>query len=181
MVHPNFLKRDFHAAQESISAMLLAACITGTLLLAGCDSPTNQGKDNVLGNKESALLGTWEFSEALNSKSHYVVELTFRDDFSFDEKITNYGLHPGDGPQDVSAWEKISGTYRAESNKRFFNSESLTYWDHVYYPQIMVQHPYRISMFDDCTFTIQEDSLTLTYFSYPDDAPHLTKRTFKRK
>lgn len=150
--------------------------IIAAFFLAACDgSPTDSGK-------EKLLLGAWEFSEAISSGGYYTHELIFTEN-KFVSRTTSYGVYPGSSPQSVSAGTEINGTYRVEDNKLFFNPASLTTWDSFYEnPGPHVQRPYPYgSIFDDCRFEIVENQLTLTYLSYPAEAPVTTKRIFKRR
>lgn len=155
--------------------MIIAA--VAILLYYSCNHSFTEHSANL------ELLSSWEFSENISSGGRYVVRLSFNHDLKFVEKITNYGLYPGDDTQSLSAWSEIDGTYRIEDNKLIFSPKSLTTWDSFYSnpgPTVIRPYPYG-SIFDDCTYRIETSILTLTYLTYPADAPIVTTRSFIRK
>ncbi len=146
------------------------------LLYFGCDHSLTELRAYL------ELLCSWEFSENISSGGRYVVKLSFKHDLTFIRKITNYGVYPRSGSQSISAWLETDGTYRIENNKLIFSPHSLKTWDSFYSnpgPTVIRPYPYG-SIFEDCTYRIEENTLILTYLSYPADAPVVTTRSFSR-
>jgi hypothetical protein len=129
------------------------------------------------------LIGNWLTArEDLQPASWYQTELSFTPFGVFYSEVRSYELISGQNRDGLSAYSRIEGTYLKEGNRLRFQPRRLVWWDAFYgvgSPE-QVEEPYRAPLYDSASYIIQDDRLTLSYLSYPLDAPEPTTREFSR-
>lgn len=154
--------------QSAIIALL-------SVLLAGCNPATSP--------HDSPVAGRWAtIREPLNPTGSYQGFLTF-DGAAYVSEVRDYGLYPGQQPNDLSAYSRIEGTFRVEGDSLRFSPQRLITWDRFYGPD----SPERIenlagqaAQSSAAHFSLDLHWLTLRYFTYPADAPVATSRIYWR-
>jgi len=124
-----------------------------------------------------SLAGSWFTApEDLSPTGWYQTRLSFRVPGVFVMEVRSYGLYPGQGRNDLSAYSRISGRYLAEGDQLAFRPSRLVWWDRFYGPDSPehIEEPYRTSLYDDARYTLEDGRLLLSYVSYPADAPVTT-------
>jgi hypothetical protein len=98
-------------------------------------------------------------------------------------EVRSYGLLPGQGREELSAYSKTQGRYRTEGDRFFFEPRRLVWWDRFYgadSPEhVEAPYPYG-TLFDDAHLVLRGDELTISYLSYPFDAPVQTVMVLTR-
>src|SRR5262245_31377280 len=137
-------------------ARLTLACAM-CALLAACSEPAAIGP--------TALIGTW-ITEPLDPDPK--------------EKLT---LKAQEFSSEVP-YTRTEGAYRLEGwNRIVFEPKRLISWERSYEStSVRITEPYPYgSMFDDASYYLNGERLTLHYTTYPADAPVETTRTYVRQ
>jgi len=139
---------------------LITACsflLLLSLSLASCKKDKSSPSD-------SQLIGEWQEMglDGINRSLKFKDDQTFH--FSIDDKS---------GDRTV-----ISGTYRTEGN----SLEVLAQEMELHQPnQSPIRQSYQNQLYENATFEISKNVLTLNYTSYPADAPFPTTAKFQRQ
>lgn len=153
-------------------SLVVAAAV---LLLAGCSSLTAPGADE--------LVGSWTTArESLHPAGSLEHRLDLGRDLRFVAEFRSYGVYPGQGPDQLSAYSRTSGSYRVGGNRLVLRPDTLVTFDSFYgraEPTRTTPYPYT-GLYDHATFEVSGDQLTLTYLSYPADAPVTTRQRLRR-
>jgi len=144
-------------------------------LLASCKSSTAP--------EAEILHGHWrtEF-EALSPAGSMQYHLILGPGRRFSAEVRSYGLYSTHAAADLSAFARHEGKFRVEGSRIIFQPEILVSWDSfhgVAHPTVTKPSPYQ-TLYDEATFAVGPDHLTLHYFSYPADAAVATQQTFRR-
>jgi hypothetical protein len=118
------------------------------------------------------LVGTWSSApEDLQPSGHYQVLLSFTAQGGFEQQVQNYGLYPGQDPNQLSAYTKIRGTYRTEGDRLIVDADRQIWWDPTFYGPDEQEAEDSSTLFDQGRFSLDGDRLVLHYTTYPADAP----------
>lgn len=155
-------------ARSSLPVLLCA-------LLASCSA--------VLEPVSGGFVGDWATErKALSPAGTHENLLGLGADGRFVAESRMYGAYPGQPAGQLSASSRTEGSYRAEDGRLHFQPESLTTFDTFEgKPKTTVHRPYPYGgVYQGAEFDVDGDRLTLTYITYPADAPVETRRTFRR-
>lgn len=144
-------------------------------LLTACSPPT--------GPRAAGLAGDWTTErEALRPGGSRESRLSLAGDGRFVSESRAYGVYPGQAAEQLSSTSRVAGGYRADGDRLLFRAESLTTYDTFGgREETRVQDPYPYgAVYEGATFRVEGDRLTLTYTTYPADAPVRTSRQFRR-
>ena len=153
------------------SSLLVLLCA----LLASCSALV----DPVSG----GFVGDWATErEALSPTGSHENLLSLGADGRFVAESRMYGAYPGQPAGQLSASSRTEGSYRAEDGRLHFQPETLTTFDTFEgRAKTTVHRPYPYGgVYEGAEFDVDGDRLTLTYLTYPADAPVKTRRTFRR-
>lgn len=152
--------------------MRLTSVTIGMLtLLAACSDSTSP---------LDALRGSWVESQPLRPSGYMTRSLTFREDNEFVFRVDTYGAY--DGGDSRSSFTEIVGEYKLHDDGRLeFHAEHEKSWDAFFIGRPTQKSQVSYSMFDECTFAISGSVLTLSYVSYPADAPEPTVMRLQRQ
>lgn len=159
---------DPMSARPSLLALLCA-------LTAAC-SPLTEAVSG-------GLVGDWATQrEALSPAGAHEDLLSLGADGRFVAESRAYGAYPGQSADRLSASSRTEGRYRAEDGRLRFEPVSLTVYDTFGgRAETTVHAPYPYGgVYERARFDVDGDRLTLTYVTYPADAPETTRRTFRR-
>ncbi len=153
------------------SSLLVLVCA----VLASCSALV----DPVSG----GFVGDWATErEALSPTGSHENLLSLGSDGRFVAESRMYGVYPGQPADQLAASSRTEGSYRAEDGRLHFQPESLTTFDTFEgRAKTTVHRPYPYGgVYEGAEFEVDGDRLTLTYLTYPADAPVETRRTFRR-
>ena len=154
----------------------ILTAVLGLALLGACELATSARED-------SPLAGRWATaSEALNPRGSYQSFLTF-EDTTFVSEVRNYGLYAGQHPNELSAYSRFEGTFLVEGDSLQLSATHLVTWDGFFGPNPAERTelpPSQGPASSRAHFAIDQDRLTLRYYSYPADGPVATSRTYWR-
>jgi hypothetical protein len=162
-----------HMKEVPMRIASFVLCIALTPLLACSPVDVDSGP----------LVGTWSTGRMPHSPTgSWEVRLSFTPDGRFTQRITNYGVYPDTPAGQRSSEINISGTYATSDDRLDFTATSHVWWDAFYAdPGPHTGEP-PANMYVDCTFELGPSRLlTLTYTTYPADAPVETVRTLHRQ
>ena len=111
--------------------------------------------------------------------------LVFTTSGRYVSETRSYGLYAAQGAQELSAYQRMTGTYRVVADTTLaLAPDSLIMWDRFYgaTSPATVQTPYPSysGPSDAIHFAVTGDQLTLRSLTYPADAPVPTTQTFRR-
>jgi hypothetical protein len=131
---------------------------------------------------EAGLVGYWKSApENLEPSGSYETWLSFNSFGGFEQQVRGYGIYPGQGQNELSAYTKIKGTYRIEGDRLIFDSDRQAWWDPTFYGPDEHEAKDDSRLYDEGRFTLDGDHLVLHYISYPLDAPVATSAEFTRQ
>lgn len=131
----------------------------------------------VIGNR--ALIGSWADTVSVTDGGTFVDELTLHESGLFTKIINSYGVYEGQDELDLSGWHILSGTFSQEGDRLNFQSEKAVSWD-SFSGDDPIAKVEKQTIFENCTFTIHDDLLELSYITYPADAPEITIKVYRR-
>jgi hypothetical protein len=125
-------------------------------LVCGCSEPISDD-----------LVGTWfNYASELTPTGYQRLELSFTASGKFLSDLRTYGNYSGQAGDDLSAFSRIEGSVRVEKDRMSFTPQRLVSWDLAYGPDApeVVQEPYAGDpVYEDASYTLQDDHLTLRY------------------
>ena len=153
--------------------LVLKYLVVGTIvvLLAGCTEAVLAPR---LGSNGTRLATEWIAPpDDIGPVGWYQKRLTLATNGRFTATSSSYGLYEGQQRNDPSAWTRIEGSYRVDGNRIEFTPETMTWWDHfesaTHPAPRQSAYPWG-TLFDDATFLVKGDTLTLGFNVYPADA-----------
>lgn len=154
----------------------LAFALAAMAVLASCSSSTESSS-------VGAIAGIWEVDSTGTPQGSYQRQFTFGNDGSFSLQYRYFGVYDGQDPEDLSGFEKTTGTFTVDGDQLVFEPQVLLEWDYSFgrdaptsiYPDYPYDHFY-----DDASFSIDGETLTLQYTAYPADAPEPATLVFHR-
>ncbi|TLX72410.1 hypothetical protein E9993_17910 [Labilibacter sediminis] len=142
------------------------------LLLSSCEK-----KDDDKLIDDNILIGTWVDTVNALPNGYYINELIFDSNTSFSEKSSAYGIYNGQDYNELSGWFVRTGNYGLVENKIEFTAKKVVSWDSFFGGDPVTTNETRV-IFENSTFSINNDILELNYITYPADAPENTKRQY---
>ena len=130
----------------------------------------------------SSLVGEWIATrEQLRPAGSSTTNLVFFESGRFSYTTRLFGLYPGQGTGELSAYTVMSGSYHAEHDRLAFTVDRVATWDSFYGPSARERvEQVRFTIMDETRFRIEGAKLILHYITYPADAPEPASRTFTR-
>jgi len=118
------------------------------------------------------LVGTWETARQSLQPGSYQITLMFGRNGGYSSEVRNYGLYPGQAPNELSAYSRLDGTYEVRGDTVVTHAEEQVWWDR-FYGADSPEHreAYESAPFSPSQFEITGRMLVLRYMSYPADAP----------
>jgi hypothetical protein len=155
---------------------ILALALVAMAVFAGCSSSTDSSSGG-------ALAGIWEFDSAGTVQGSYQRQLTLGNDGKFSMQLRYFGVYDGQSTDDLSGFEKTTGTFAVNGDQVDFTPEVLLEWDFSFGrdapTQVYTDYPYD-HFYDDTHFTIDGETLTLHFTDYPADEPVSSTQVFQR-
>ena len=154
----------------------------GILVFAGLVSAS--GCSDPLDPEPGDLLGRWESAPAqLAPQGWHQYHLSFTRTGGVIHEVRTYGLYPGQESDALSAFSRVEGRFRRDGGRLFFEPERLVWWDSFYGTRspAHVEEPYPWGgLFDDATYVVRGNELTLHFTVYPADAPEPATARYRR-
>jgi hypothetical protein len=153
----------------------LLVALAATAPVAGCG-------DGPVAATPAALVGSWRSRvEAIQPQGSWQRTLVVHPDMRVESRGVTYGLYPGDAPGAVSASSALYGRLGATGTRFLIQPDSLVTEDRFHGPDYHhVQRDFTGLPSDSTAFEIRGGVLTLTYYSYPADAPVVTRSVYYR-
>ena len=158
----------------------------GTAAVLGAASAACAGDDAVLAPEQGgALVGVWRTArEPLQPQGSVQSTWGVGADGRLEQRLVMYGVYPRDGANDVSAETRQFGRIGATATAFVVRLDSTVTHDAFYGPDHRDVRRYPIAGVvaprDSTFYQVVGDTLKLTYYSYPADAPVLTRGTMFR-
>ena len=148
---------------RSRTSLVIAAAWVGL----ACSDPAAPGP--------AALVGQWSTApEALSPTGWHQYHLAFTPDGRFTAEVRSYGLRGARTSSELSAYERTTGTFRAEGGRLELAPHSLVTWDRFYGDaspaRVDTPYPYA-GLYEDARYEVDGDRLTLRYVGSPLDTP----------
>ena len=165
-------------------AVLVAAPATATTVASCGDGPAAFAPPAPTASAEArVLVGTWRTtSESLQPQGRWERTLVVRSDMRVEHQGAMYNIYPGEGPNTLSASSTLYGRLGATATRFVIHPDSLVTRDRFYgpgYRQVQRDFPNWVP-FDSTTYEVRDGVLSLTFYSYPLDAPVLTQAIYYR-
>ena len=155
-------------------ATTVAGCGDGPAPFAPAPPPSPAAK---------ALVGTWRTTaEPVLPQGSWQQTLVVRSDMRVEHEGAMYGLYPADEPQTLSASTTVYGWIGATATRFVIHPDSAVMRDRFYgagYRRVDRDLP-DPSPADSTSYEVRNGVLTLTFYSYPADAPVLTTAVYYR-
>ncbi len=145
------------------------------LLLSSCEKKVDVKLIN-----EKALIGTWADTVKASPNGYYINELIFDNTTLFTDKSSAYGIYNGQNNNELSSWFVRTGNYVLDENKINFNAKEVVSWDSFFGGDPVTTIKTQV-IFENSTFSINNNILELNYIIYPADAPENTIRQYKKR
>lgn len=148
-----------------------------SIFLVACSSNDLEG---VSMDAKNAIYGTWVDSVAIQPKGLSITQLEFNPEGFFVLATRTYGVYTNQISTDLSGYSENYGNYVLSTRNLYFISKQTITWDSftlAVNPTTTVKDQV---LYESCTYTIKNDSLTLTYITYPADAPVSTQQKLKK-
>lgn len=153
--------------------LLTAIAGASVCLLIGCTRSTEV--------VPVSLVGRWASrAEPLGPAGSLRYTLLLDADGKFTDDVRTFGAYPGQDPGDVSSYSTITGTYVVNGDALVFTPEQMVSWDHFYGSPPVVTTWTWGTLYEGAHFTVTPWTLTLSYTTYPADAPVATSLHFFR-
>ncbi|MDD3078649.1 MAG: hypothetical protein PHH37_06060 [Paludibacter sp.] len=133
---------------------------------------------NVIGD-ENPVTGIWTDTTHLETQGKIISTLTFTDNGSFTYSADKYGIYSNQSDSDLSAYSRDIGNYVLSVKNIYFASKQNTTWDSSTGGDPVTTSEEQ-TLFDECSYTINEDTLTLNYITYSANAQASTTKLFTR-
>ena len=148
------------------SPLALVAC-----LLAACATDPNEG-----------LVGSWRSApEDLQPSGWYEIRLSFSNFGAFEQEARNYGIYQGQQPDQLSAYNRLTGRYRVDGAGLTFHANREAFWDPTFYGPEEQEIEQNMTLYDEGRFVLDGDHLVIHFTSYPADAPVPAVAKFTRE
>jgi hypothetical protein len=125
------------------------------------------------------LIGEWTDTIEADPNGLIIYNLKINTNSTFSYKVSLFGIYSDQQNENISAWTEYIGNLEQKQDTIIFLSDKNFWWDDFYDMNPKTNQSTQI-LFDDCTFNLMDDTLKLTYTSYPYDAPIETIKEFIR-
>ena len=124
--------------------------------------------------EDARLIGEWSYSIEMNSQELLVYDLVINEDSTFIWKVSRFA-YENQNVGDLLWWSEYSGALEVRSpNSLILKSETNRWWESFYDMTPITETSSRL-IYEDCTYTIINNTLKLSYTTYPADAPEETE------
>ena len=137
-------------------------------------------KANDIITDDNVLIGTWADTVSSSPGGYYIYELVFDKYDSFTDKSDAYGIYNWQHNNELSGWYMRTGNFTSEGNKISFSTEKAISWDSFFGGNPITTTEKQV-IFINCTFKISNDTLELSYITFPADGPENTIRKYKKR
>jgi hypothetical protein len=141
------------------------------VVCAACSDPASVVPDE--------LIGSWIITEPHQPQGSMQRILSVSSDGEVVFGVYYYDTYAASSG--LSAYSETKGQFRATGDRLDITARTITIWDSFYDDPGPTTTSYGGFFFDDCTFKIVRDQLTLRYLSYPLDAPEQTMLRLNRR
>ncbi|MFC2138445.1 hypothetical protein ACFLTE_09745 [Bacteroidota bacterium] len=130
-------------------------------------------------NNDNELIGTWIDTINVSPKGYHKYELIFDSNTLFTEKTSLYGIYDNEEDNELSYWLERTGVYELNENNIVFTAKRKISWDNFWGGDPDTSDITQV-LFENCTYNVNNDILTLNYTTYPADAPVDTERQYTK-
>ena len=130
------------------------------------------------------LAGRWErepYAMEPTGRLEYALTFTAPNRFTWD--IRGYGIMAGQPADEVSFYSRIDGQYATHGALLEFTPRRAVSWDRFYGANSRERREDPATLppiFDQATFNVEADKLTIRFVSYPADAPVPVQSNYSR-
>ncbi len=157
------------------SARLIAVLIIASGISA-CSSYMDAGPEQT----DNEIYGLWTDTLSVKPFGRNVNSLLFRPNGTFLYVVSGLGYYEKQGIGELSFYTEEHGNYIQSARNIYFMSKKSVRWDLALNRPPVSTEVERV-IFESCTYEIEEDTLKISYISYPADAPVLTSQKYIRK
>ena len=156
----------------------LTALAASTAAAAGC----GDGPAALLPGTPAALVGAWESrSESVQPRGTWRRTFVVHTDMRTEQRGVAYGLYPDDDAGTLSASNTLYGRLGASPRRYVVHPDSLVVEDRFSGTlRRTVERDFSYWPFDSVSYQVRGEELHLTYYTYPADAPVLTREVLYR-
>lgn len=171
----NFRTYSSRNPMEKVSRLLTATVLIPIFLVIACEEP--EIADQPAQDRLGELRGTWVDSVYGPADVYTIYELAFIDS-TFVHELRTY--HSAIAPPSLEYWSRIEGVVTVDPDKMHWRLQEQQRWQRNTGKAIHVQVDTTAVLYG-YTYALGRDTLTLTYTSYPFDAPVDTYQTYIRR
>jgi hypothetical protein len=154
----------------------LSFALGAIAVLASCSSSTDSSSTG-------EVVGNWQADSVGALQDSYERHLTLGADGSFSLLYRYFGVYDNQAYDDLSGFEKVTGSFRVEADRLIFEPQMLLVWDYTFGrdapTQVYTDYPYD-HFYDDARYSIDGETLTIQFTDYPADDPVPTTQLFHR-
>jgi hypothetical protein len=129
------------------------------------------------------MIGTWIADSAASPVGSYVRELTLTREGRFFLDLRSFGLYENQQADDLSGYQRTSGTFTVDGDRVTFAPDWLVIWDYSFgrdAPQTTYAPYPNEHFYDDAHFHVEADILTLDFTLYEADSQRPVTQVFRR-
>jgi hypothetical protein len=129
------------------------------------------------------IVGSWVADSAASPTGSYVRQLILRPEGKFMLDLRSFGLYDNQEPDELSGYERTSGTFTVDGDRLILQPEWLAVWDFSFgrdAPQTIYAPYPEEHFYDDAHFHIQGDTLTLDFTLYEAGSPRPATQIYQR-
>ena len=178
--HVSAQKRSSGQKPDRRTLKVAAACsptVRSTIGDGGLNFSVRNGKSEPTDNE---IYGLWTDTVSVKPMGRNVSSLLFRPNGTFLYVVTGLGYYEKQGVGELSFYTEEHGNYIQSARNIYFMSKKSVSWD-LALNRPPVSTEVEQVIFESCTYEIEEDTLKISYISYPADAPVLTSQKYIRK
>ena len=132
----------------------------------------------------AVLNGRWELPAlAMPPAGRLEYALTFASPDRFTWDIRSFGMYPGQPADELSSYSRLQGTYETNGASLDLTPRRVVTWDRFYGVNSRERREdpsWYADIFDQATFKVEGDELTIDLVTYPADAPEPARVTYFR-
>jgi len=125
------------------------------------------------------IFGVWTDTLKLGITERTVNELTFNPNGTFVASKKSFGVYDGQKNNDLSSYFEYFGNYVLSIKNIYFKSQQSISWD-SFTEGNSIKTLNEEVIFESCTYKISNDTLIISYITYPTSVPITSKQQYKR-
>lgn len=130
---------------------------------------------------DNEIYGLWTDTVAHEPAGIIINSLLLRSNGTFLSTNSGFGVYSESQKEgELSYFAEEHGNYVQSARNIYFVSKKSVQWDVAVNQQPVVSDVEKV-IFESCTYSIEQDTLRISYITYPADAPELTTRKYIRK